>query len=74
MQRYLMRVPQRRIDDRLLKLCAKAKAARDGDSRAILQEVLHLVHQKNERLKRRAGRLLLNGEHLEGERRKTEDV
>lgn len=66
-----MRVPQRRIDDRLLKLCAKAKAARDGDSRPILQEILKLVHQKNERLKRRAARLLLNGEHLEGERRQT---
>ena len=69
-----MRLPQRRIDDRLVKLCAKAKAARDAESRAILQEILQLVHQKNERLKRRAARLLLNGEHLEGERRKTDIV
>lgn len=64
-----MRFPQRRIDDRLRKLCAKAIIAPDGDRETILQEVLELVHQKSERLKRRAARLLLKGSHLEPERK-----
>jgi len=39
-----------------------------------LQERLRLAHQKNERLKRRAARLLLKDEHLEPERRSTKDA
>jgi hypothetical protein len=61
--------PARRIDDRIRKLCAKAQAASNGDSEPILRELLVLVRQKTDRLKRRAARLLLKGEHLEPERR-----
>ena len=67
-----MSVPQRRIDDRLRKLSAKALAASDKERESILQELLELVHRKGERLKRRAARLLLKGEELEGERRTTD--
>ena len=70
----LLRVPQRRIDDRIRELCARAQAATDGDLESILQELLALIHRKDERLKRRAGRLLLNHEQLEPERRSTTDV
>lgn len=67
-----MPVPQRRIDDRMRKLCVKAQSATDGDLQPILQELLVLIRQKDERLKRRAARLLLKGEHLEPERRSTD--
>ena len=66
-----MSVPQRRIDDRIRKLSAKIHAASDGDSKPDLQELLKLIHQKNERLKRRAAGLLLIGEKLEPERRES---
>lgn len=62
---------QRRVDDRIRELYAKAATASSGDLEPILQELLELVHQKLERLKRRAARLLLKGAHLEPERRKT---
>ena len=64
-----MSVPNRRIDDRIRALCAKLKSAPDGDVENLLSELLKLVRQKNERLKGRAARLLLKGEHLEPERR-----
>jgi hypothetical protein len=64
-----MFVPQRRLDDRLRALCLRAKTAPNGELVFILQELLALVHRKTERLKRRAGRLLLKGEELEPERR-----
>ena len=66
-----MTVPQRRIDDRIRQLCAKAMGASNGDEAPVLRELLVLVHQKGERLKSRAAKLLLNGEHLDGERRKS---
>jgi hypothetical protein len=44
-------------------------AASDGDIEPALQELLELVHQKLEELKRRAARALLKGEHLQPERR-----
>jgi|SRR5579872_52922 len=62
-------VPQRRIDDRLRALCAKLKVVPEHDFESVLQELLELVHQTNERLKRRAARLFLKGDHLEPERR-----
>lgn len=64
-----MGIPQRRTDDRLRKLSAKALTSTGGDLKPTLQELLELVHAKSERLKRRAARLLLNGERLEPERR-----
>ena len=67
-----MRIPQRRIDDRLRILCATALTAANDELVAIRQELLFLVHQKMERLKGRAARLLLKGEHLEPERRRTD--
>ena len=62
-------VPKRRIDDRIRALCARLTACGNGDLEPILQELLELVHRKNERLARRAARLLLKGQHLEPERR-----
>lgn len=64
-----MRVPQRRIDDRLRRACSKALTASERDRECILRELLTLIHIKSERLKRRAARLLLNGDGLEPERR-----
>jgi hypothetical protein len=69
---FPMSVPQRRIDDRLHKLWAKVEAASDVDVKAIRQEILTLIHQKSERLKTRAAKLLLKGEHLDPERRSTD--
>ena len=69
-----MRAPERRIDDRIRQLCARAMVASDGDVEPALQELLDLVHQKMEELKRRAARLLLKGEHLEPERRNTDPL
>ena len=66
--RVLAPIPQRRIDDRIRQLSAQLVAAQDGDLEPLLQKLLELVHQKNERLRTRAARLLLNGEHLEPER------
>jgi hypothetical protein len=66
-----MNVPQRRIDDRIRQLCAKVIAASNSDVEPALQELLALVHQKAERLKTRAGKLLLRGEHLDAERRQS---
>ena len=70
----IMRTPERRIDDRIRELCAKLKATSNSDLEPILQELLELVHQKMERLRRRAARLLLKGEHLEPERRSSVGV
>jgi len=68
-----MRLPQRRIDDKLRNLCAKVLAASDdGELECVRQEFLALVHEKLQRLKSRAARLFLNGEHLEPERRATD--
>jgi len=64
-----MSFPQRRIDDRIRAACAKAVAASSEDLEHFLQEFLLLVHEKSERLKARAVRLLVKGERLEHERR-----
>jgi len=69
-----MRIPQRRIDDRLRTLCVKALHASLDELECIREELITLVHQKCERLKRRAARLLLMGDHLEPERRSTDLV
>lgn len=53
-------------------LCAKALTARDAELEPLLQELLELVHQKGERLKRRAARLLIKHDNLEPERRGTD--
>jgi hypothetical protein len=70
----VIRHRNRRIDDRLRQLCAKSLTAADGELEPIRQELLKLLHHKVERLKRRAARLLLGGEHLEPERRSTDVV
>jgi hypothetical protein len=66
-----MSVPRRRLDDRLREICAKLRTASADELEDTLQELLALVHRKAERLKARAGRLLLQGEQLEPERRKS---
>ena len=65
-----MPILQRRIDDRIRELCAQLNAASNDDLELILKELLTLVRQKSDRLKRRGARLLLRGEQLESERRK----
>lgn len=70
----VMPSPQRRIDDRLRKLSVEALSGSDGDLRAVRREFLALLHQKIERLQRRAARLLLKSDHLEPERRSTDVV
>jgi hypothetical protein len=57
--------------DRLREICAKLRTASTDELEDTLQELLALVHRKAERLKARAGRLLLQGEQLEPERRKS---
>jgi hypothetical protein len=66
-----MTPPRRRIDDRIRELSSKVQFAADSDLDPVLQELLRLVHEKGERLKIRAARLLLNGEQLEPERRRS---
>jgi hypothetical protein len=63
--------PRRRLDDRIRAVCAKIEAASDGDLATFLQELLKLVHEKNERLKSRAAKLklMLNGQRPDPERR-----
>ena len=69
-----MDIPQRRLDDRLRTLCGQALHASVDELKFIREELLSLIHQKVERLKRRGARLLLNGDHLEPERRSTDVV
>jgi hypothetical protein len=57
-----MHVTQRRIDDQIIVLCGKVTQAPDGEREVILQELLHLIHQKIERLERRAASVFLNFE------------
>lgn len=66
-----MSAPQRRLDDHLRAICAKLITTPGDELEDILQELLRLVHRKAERIKARAGRLLLKGEQLEPERRKS---
>jgi hypothetical protein len=66
-----MPVPQRRLDDQLRAICAKLRIATSDDLEDILQELLTLVHRRAERIRARAARLLLKGEQLEPERRKS---
>ena len=68
-----MNARQRRLDDRIRAACLRLIAS-NGDFEASVQEFLTLVHQKSERLKRRAARLLLNGKSLEDERRKSYEL
>ena len=64
-------VPRRRLDDRLREICAKLRTASNDELEDSLQELLALIHRKAERLKARGGRVLLQGEQLEPERRKS---
>jgi hypothetical protein len=64
-----MPTPQRRIDDRIRVACARLLSASNKDFRAALREILRLISEKNHRLKTRAAKLLLKGEHLSEERR-----
>ena len=65
-----MGVPLRRLDDRIRAACSRLVNS-NGAFEDAVNDFLTLLHGKSERLKSRAGRLLLNGEHLEGERRKS---
>lgn len=64
-----MGVPQFRLDDRLRKICVMALHACIGGLESIREEPIALVDQKGRRLKRRAARFLLKGDHLETELR-----
>lgn len=63
--------PQRRIDDRIYKLFTELQEAEEGDVETLLQMLLELIRQKNERLKTRAAKVLLKGKPLGRERRET---
>jgi hypothetical protein len=67
---FPMSVPQRRIDDRIRHLCDEVSSATHSDSQSAMQELSVLLRLKFERLKVRAARIFLSGEHVEGERRK----
>lgn len=56
--------PQRRIDDRIYKLFTELQEAEEGDVETLLQLLLELIRQKNERLKTRAAKVLLKGKPL----------
>ncbi len=67
-----MSSPERRIDDRIRILCSKLAAPPNGDFENLLQELLELIHEKVERLRTSAARLLLKGEPLESQQQKTD--
>ncbi len=66
-----MRAPLRRIEDRIRALYAQAMVATDSEREHILQELLHLLHQFSERLRKRAANVFLRGERFY-ERRSTD--
>jgi hypothetical protein len=70
-----MHVPQRRIDDRLREIFTHMQTAPEGDLESLINQFLALVHEKIERLERRAATLFLfKGEHLEPERRQLDGI
>jgi len=69
----LMSPPQRRIEDRIRELCAKAASATDGDLEPALQELTQLLRTTIEYMRESAARLLVEGTPLPEPRRRATD-
>ena len=68
-----MSPPQRRIEDRIRELCAKAETATDGDLEAVLRELSHHLRGTIEHMRNSARRLLVEGAPLPEPRRRAND-
>ena len=69
----LMSSPQRRIEDRIRKLCAKAASATDGDLEPALDELTQLLRSTIGHMRDSATRLLVGGKPLSEPRRRATD-
>jgi hypothetical protein len=66
--------PQRRIEDRIRELCAKAGAAIDGDDlEPTLEELSQLLHATIQHMRKRATSLLIERKRLLEPRRRAND-
>ena len=65
--------PQRRIEDRIRELCAKAVLATDGDLEPALQELAQLVRETIEHMRTSATNLLVERTPLPEPRRRATD-
>jgi len=65
--------PQRRIEDRIRELCAKAVVATDGDLEPVLQELLQLLGGTIDHMRKSATSLLVEGKPLLEPRRREND-
>lgn len=68
-----MSPPERRIEDRIRKLCAKAVAAPDGDLEPTLQGLSQLLRATIEHMRESATRLLIKRTPLSEPRRRATD-
>ena len=68
-----MSPPNRRIEDRIRELCARAAAATDGDLEPVLQELLQLLRTTVEHMRESATKLLIEGAPLPEPRRRAND-
>jgi len=68
-----MSSPQRRIEDRIRELCAKAKTATNGDLEPILQELSQLLRETIEHMRKSATSLFVEGKPLLEPRRRAND-
>jgi hypothetical protein len=68
-----MSPPQRRIEDRIRELCAKAKPATNDDLEPILQELSQLLRGTIEHMRKGAITLLVEGKPLSEPRRRAND-
>jgi hypothetical protein len=67
-----MPLPQRRVEDRIRQLCAKA-AATDGDIEPIVEELSQLLHRTIEHMRKGATNLLVERKPLLEPRRRAND-
>lgn len=66
--------PERRIEDRIRELCAKASAkSGGGDLEPTLRELSQLLHATIEHMRQSATRLLVEGTSLKEPRRRSTD-
>jgi hypothetical protein len=63
----------RRIEDRIRELCAKAAAATDADLEPVLQELSLLLHTTVDHMRESATKLLIQGAPLPEPRRRAND-
>lgn len=68
-----MTPPQRRIEDRIRKLCAKAATANDGDLEPTLRELSQLLGATIKHMRHSATSLLVEGKPLSEPRRRATD-